>query len=228
MNNSKKMYTLALTSRYQNNQYFVKESYINWLKNDFNIEIIVPTSNNYSCIAQRCDALIILGGEDIHPTLYDQTLHYYTHLEDKSIEDMDFRLIEYFYNYKKPIIGICRGIQIINVYFQGSLIQHIPDYKTVINHKKDIHKVIINDNSILYKYFPQILIVNSYHHQCIKNISNQFMVSAISEDGFIEAIEHDNIIGVQWHPEKMDEVHQKNFILLINDLIHLNKNNHTS
>ena len=104
MNNSKKVYTLALTSRYQNNQYFVKESYINWLKNDFNIEIIVPTSNNYSCIAQRCDALIILGGEDIHPTLYDQTLHYYTHLEDKSIEDMDFRLIEYFYNHKKPIL----------------------------------------------------------------------------------------------------------------------------
>lgn len=228
MYNSIKMYTIAITSRYHNNKYFVKDSYINWLKNDFNIEIILPTNKDYKNIIDRCDALLITGGDDIHPTLYDHTLHYYTKLENKDIENMDFQLIDIFHSLNKPVIGICRGIQVINVYFKGTLIQHIPDYKTVINHKKDVHRIIINPNSLLYKYFPDTVLVNSFHHQCIKDISNNINISAISEDGFIEAIEHDNILGVQWHPEKMDEVHKKNFIHLINDLIHLNKNNHMS
>lgn len=223
---SQKMYRLALTSRYHKEQYFIRKSYIDWLKENFLLNIILPRDNHeYNDIVHQCDALLIIGGDDINPTLYDQTLHYYTHLEDSLIEEMDFHLIDSFYKEKKPIIGICRGIQVINVYFEGTLIQHIPDYKTIINHNKDIHKIVIDNTSLLHKYFPQSLFVNSFHHQCVKDIPHLFHISAISEDGFIEAIEYKNIIGVQWHPEKMDEIHQKNFILLIIDLIHLSKNN---
>lgn len=227
MDKKTKMFKLAITSRYDNDRYFIKNSYISWLQNDFNIEIILPRKNrDYNDIADTCDALLIIGGDDIHPSYYNQTLHYYTNLEDKNIEKMDFDLLKCFYNKDKPIIGICRGIQVINVYFKGDLIQHMNDYDTVINHTKDVHRVVIDKTTRLSKYFPGHMIVNSYHHQCIKNIAPFFSISAISEDGFIEAIEYKNIIGVQWHPEKMDETHKNSFIHLIKDLILPKKNIH--
>lgn len=222
MDKNKQMFKIALTSRYHsdNSFYFIRKSYIDWLSQDFIIQPVLPRKNkNYDDIVSECDLLMIIGGDDVHPSLYDQTLHFYTHLEDKNIEQMDFDLLKAFYNKNKPIIGICRGIQVINVYFRGDLIQHMDDYHTTIKHKKDIHRVIIDNTTQLGKYFPASLVVNSFHHQCVKNIAPMFFISAISEDGFIEAIEYKNIVGVQWHPEKMDETHQQSFIHLIKELI---------
>lgn len=216
------MYKIAITTRYNQNQslFFIKNSYIQWLENDFYIDCIIPRKDrDYQDIVKSCDLLMIIGGDDIHPSLYDQTLHYHTHLENKDIETMDLDLLKQFYNAKKPIIGICRGIQVINVFFKGDLIQHMPDYQTAIDHHKDIHHVIIDETTLLHRYFPTSLIVNSFHHQCVKNIAPLFLINAISEDGFIEGIEYKNIIGIQWHPEKMDETHQRSFIHMFNDLI---------
>lgn len=214
------MFKLALTSRYHNHLFFIKENYIRWLEKSFLLEIVLPSSlSYYEDIAHQCDALLLLGGDDIHPSLYDQTLHYYTNLENQNIEKMDFSLISAFLKEKKPIIGICRGIQLLNVFFNGTLIQHITDYKTVINHEKQIHKIVINHDSFFAKYFPLTLYVNSYHHQCIKQIGHTLSIAAISEDGFIEAIESDSILAVQWHPEIMDEKHKETFIQLMNDFI---------
>lgn len=216
------MYKIAITSRYNQNQslFFIRDSYIKWLENDFYLEFIIPRKNrNYKDIVRSCDLLMIIGGDDIHPSLYDQTLHYHTHLEDHTIEEMDFDLLKQFYKAGKPIVGICRGIQVINVFFKGDLIQHMNDYQTAIDHHKDIHHIIIDETTFLHHYFPSSLIVNSFHHQCVKNIAPLFLISAISEDGFIEGIEYKNIIGVQWHPEKMDETHKNCFIHMLNDLI---------
>ena len=222
MDKNKNMFKLAITTRYHqdNKIYFIRQSYIDWLKNDFIIQPIIPRKDrNYDDIVKDCDLLMIIGGDDIHPSLYDQTLHFYTQLENKDIEQMDFDLIKAFYNKDKPIIGICRGIQVLNVFFKGDLIQHMDDYHTLIHHNKDVHHITIDNTTILGKYFPVSLVVNSFHHQCVKNIAPMFLINAISEDGFIEGIEYKNMLGVQWHPEKMDEVHQKNFILLIKDFI---------
>ncbi len=222
------MYTIGITARYDldKKNIILRETYRKWLKKDFRIKLIIPNDQReYNDILNTCDLLIINGGDDINPTHYHEK-NYHSLLEDPIIEQLDLDLIDLFYKAHKPIIGICRGIQIINVYFKGSLIQEIKNYNTMIDHQKNQHHLVINKNTVLGKYFKENIVVNSFHHQCIKEIAPKFNISAISEDGFIEAIEKDNIIGVQWHPELMDDIHKTLFIKMIKALLinHYDKN----
>ncbi|MBP3322581.1 MAG: gamma-glutamyl-gamma-aminobutyrate hydrolase family protein, partial [Clostridia bacterium] len=99
-----------------------------------------------------------------------------------------------------PIFGICRGIQLINVYFGGSLHQHIGD-----NHKSGSHNINVIKNSFIDKAYPDGMRSNSSHHQAVKKLAPGFKISAISDEGIIEAIENPekNIYATQFHPERM-------------------------
>lgn len=218
------MYKIAITSRFISSHYFIYQSYYQFLKAYFDIEIVLPrSSRQYEDIVLRNDALLISGGDDIDPRLYHQETLSMTHLEEPLIERLDFDLIEQFHHHHKVIIGICRGIQIINVYFGGTLYQDIPtQYFSPINHQKEKHNLCFT--GILAHYFPSPSLVNSYHHQVIQTPAPHFQVIAISEDGLIEGISYQNILGVQWHPEKMNLFHQRQFLQLIIDMI----NNSTS
>lgn len=213
------MYKIALTSRKTSSYYFLYQSYYQFLSPYFDIEIITPrASHQYQDIVLRNDALLITGGDDIDPSHYQQKQHHQTNLEDESIEKMDFDLIEQFHKQNKTIIGVCRGIQIINVYFGGTLYQDIPtQYQSSLSHMQNTHTVFLSHS--LNRYFPTPLLINSFHHQAIHILAPQFQTNAISEDGMIEGIEYQNILGVQWHPEKMNILHQKQFIQLIIDFI---------
>ena len=116
-----------------------------------------------------------------------------------------------------PVLGICRGSQIINVSYGGSLYQdinvqkdgtsgHMPNYNGAAYPH---HKVQIKKDTLLYDILQtEEIPVNSYHHQAVKNVAEGFNVAAVSKDGTIEAIEsvnHSFIIGVQWHPEILFE-----------------------
>ncbi len=112
----------------------------------------------------------------------------------------------------KPILGICGGMQLLNVIMGGDLIQHIADEiddaleHEVKPHDQAAHNINIKENSLLFKLAEEKKIygVNSSHHQAVKNIPDNMIASAISSDSVIEAIEHLNynfMLGVQWHPE---------------------------
>ncbi len=120
-----------------------------------------------------------------------------------------------FVKYNKPILGICGGLQTLNVYFGGDLNQNILNHKL---YDGSTHNIKISSNSFLNNVYKQEVIeVNSYHRQAIRNLASNFKVTAVSEDGIIEAIEDGNIIGVQYHPEKLDNINFfKEFIKLIN------------
>jgi putative glutamine amidotransferase len=213
------MFTIGITARMDEKNLYMKNNYYKWLNKDFNIVIITPNvNNNYTKITTFCDLLLICGGDDVNPIRYNEENTHST-IEDTFIEQMDFDLIKEFVKQRKPIVGICRGIQVINVYFDGNLIQNISEYNTYIDHQKNKHRIIIDEQSILSKYFNKNIIVNSYHHQCVKDIAPYFHINAISKDGFIEGIEYKNIIGIQWHPELMDNHHKTKFILLLRNLI---------
>lgn len=197
-------------------QFYVYQYYINMFKK-INAELIfIPPASKetYQQLANICDGLFLAGGLDMDACYYHEDNHETNELEIAEVDQMDFDLISLFHQMNKPIIGICRGHQIINIAFGGTLYQDInSQYKTTINHSQSIYQKYCHDihvvkNTTLANYLSPIATVNSYHHQNIKDLAPGFKVMAYSEDGLIEAIEKDNIISVQWHPEKVIDENQ--------------------
>lgn len=197
-------------------QFYVYQYYIDMFKK-INAELIFITPSSketYQQLIEMCDGLLLAGGLDIDASYFHEINHPTNQLELKEVDQMDLDLIKLCDQIHKPIIGICRGHQIINVAFGGTLYQDInSQYKTSINHSQSIHQVYCHDihvveNTTLANYLSPITSVNSYHHQNIKDLAEGFKIMAYSEDGLIEAIEKDNIISVQWHPEKVVDENQ--------------------
>jgi putative glutamine amidotransferase len=204
---------IALLTRINDERYTVNQDYVNaLLKAGADVSLLLPQTKESLYIELfRCDGLVIPGGDDVHPKQYHQE-NIHSHPIDPSIEQLDLDAIEIMKKMNKPIFGICRGLQIINVAFGGTLYQDINsqkvdslDHSFSANYKKPLnaHKIIVAKNSILSNYLDEIIEVNSYHHQAIDKLAPNFKISAQSEDGLIEAIESERIIAVQWHPERM-------------------------
>ena len=159
--------------------------------------IPIVSTDHIDEIAEMCDVLIVPGNTaDVHPDHYGEELQPETTLYDYSVYEQDEAAIHAFDRLGKPILGICAGIQVINVVFGGSLHQDIK------NHMGQRHHLKLEPGSRLFNiYGKEDIITNSFHHQCIKRLAEGFKVTAISDDGIIEGIEKDNILAVQWHPE---------------------------
>lgn len=161
--------------------------------------IPVISENNLEEIVDISDGLIVTGSaNDVYPKYYGEEP-----IADKKYKFDEYGLVKnivkLFSNANKPILGICAGIQEINVIFGGTLYQKIPNHNLLDQSK---HKVKITKESFLYDVYKNNFIeVNSYHQQAIKHLASDFKITAISEDGIIEGIEKDNIVAVQWHPE---------------------------
>ena len=161
------------------------------------------------------DGVVFAGGNDFDPTIYggDHDL-----VEDYSREDDQKSLDLFAYSIEKnvPILGICRGMQLMNIYYGGSLYEDIKtQYSDQIIHRGDdrtysYHNINILDDTYLKNILQDDVIeVNSFHHEGIKNLADGLVVSAKSPDGLIEAIEnpyYSYMVGVQWHPEGNYEV----------------------
>lgn len=133
-------------------------------------------------------------GEDVHPSACDI---------DEERDYNEVKLVRKAIEIGMPMLGICRGMQVINLACGGSIIQDVAGH--VQNRPRDIasHEVIINKDSKLYGvYGSDSIEVNSFHHQVVNKVGTDIEVCAYSKDGYAEAIEgHDFILGVQWHPE---------------------------
>ncbi|PPR49337.1 MAG: putative glutamine amidotransferase [Alphaproteobacteria bacterium MarineAlpha5_Bin5] len=210
--------------------YAIRENYLTSLQVCNAIPFpIFHEKNSVEEICNLIDGLILTGGNfDIDPAIYGEK-----NLDSRTIKDKrtDFEISifkEFFYK-KKPILGICGGEQLINVACGGDLIQNIKTNKTkIINHEQlnprseTSHKIYINNRTKLSNIIKKNeIMVNSAHHQAVKRLGKNLIVTAISEDNIIEAIEHNDhpwCIGVQWHPEFLitneDRSLIKNFVSL--------------
>ena len=161
----------------------------------------VCSDNGLEEIATMCSGLIIAGRDrDINPKYYgEKPLEGLEYPDDPYEDELDFKLIELFEKINKPILGICSGLQSLNIYHGGTLKQHIEEHTS----KEELvrHKIDIEENSFVYSLYGSKTEVNSIHHQAIKGVAEGFKVTAVAEDGTIEAIEKGNLIGLQWHPE---------------------------
>lgn len=198
-------------------RFCINEDYSEAIEKANGIPIIIPITHNdeiLNSIIEVCDALVISGGSDVNPFLYGEERKNKL-LKIKPDRD-EYEKKVYFLGKKKniPILGICRGMQLINVLEGGTLYQDLSyreNLSDIQHNQKDnrdypSHLVEIDNSSFLGNIFKQNKIaVNSYHHQAIKNLALIFKEIAKSSDNIIEAFENRelNIYGIQWHPEKM-------------------------
>ena len=161
----------------------------------------VCSDNGLEEIAAMCSGLIIAGRDrDINPRYYgEEPLEGLEYPEDSYEDELDFRLIEVFNKLNKPILGVCSGLQSLNVFFGGTLKQHIENHTSENGLIK--HNITVEKNSFLYSLYGEKSLVNTIHHQAINKVADGFKVTAIAEDRTIEAIENGKLIGIQWHPE---------------------------
>lgn len=160
----------------------------------------------------KVDALVLAGGADVDPLLFLEEPQPKIGSTDPVRDAFELALIEEAWNQKKPIFGICRGLQLLNVASGGTLYQDISYYDDLeVNHIQlttwdhATHSILIEEDSWLGEAMGTEHVVNSYHHQAIKNIGDAFRPVAWSKDGLIEAIESieksQKTMAVQWHPE---------------------------
>ena len=185
-----------------NNRYYLTEYYKN-IFDELNVLLFPIVSNkNLEKVCNICDGLIVTGScINIPPHYYNEKPITGNHYDIDEFK-LDKEAIRLFSDANKPILGICGGLQSINVYFGGSLNQKIENHDL----KDKLHKINVKNGTFLNSIYSENINVNSYHKQSIKKVANQFIISAKSDDGTIEAIEKGNIIAVQWHPEKMNDI----------------------
>ena len=163
----------------------------------------------------QIDGFIFPGGGDVHPGFYGEEKLPECGEPNRAWDELETNLFALLMTRNLPILGICRGCQMINVGFGGTLWQDLPSQKGVMHRQDDAkgrysHYVDIVPTTRLGKICEtEHLQVNSYHHQAVKDPAPGFTVAAVSDDGIIEAIEGNGpgqfILGVQWHPEVLQE-----------------------
>lgn len=152
---------------------------------------------------EHCDCLIVPGGYDALGCYVKEERRKECTYYDAPLDHFDFACIHEFVKTEKPILGICRGMQLLNLYFHGTLFTHIDTTQHAADH---FHAIHFSSGSILHQLYEEPCIVNSYHHQVVGKLGKEIKALAYSEEMYVEAILHKKmaILGVQWHPELME------------------------
>ncbi len=197
------------------------QNYVNWLKTfPEEIEIIeLHHSNNSPEEILKCTGLVLTGGQDINPKIYNQTNEKgFSKNIDDARDKFERELLEIALKNELPILGICRGLQLTNAHLGGSLFQHIDNHRNDDTSEDKEHQIEVMDDSFIYKIVNKKSgIVNSSHHQAVDKIADELKASAFSIDGIIEALEWKSPEGksplllVQWHPERMKDKNENPF-----------------
>ena len=155
------------------------------------------------------DALILPGGADISPDLFGEEINGSRKI-DRDRDVRQLAITDIFVKAKKPILGVCKGHQLLNVYFDGTVNQHIPEFKRHQWEEADqAHGSSCVSGCFLERLYGRDFPINSAHHQALGKIAPCFTPIQYSDDGVLEAVIHTSlpIIGLQWHPERMTGAH---------------------
>ena len=193
-------------------------NYIKWIEDDNVIILDAYTTKNTDSILALADGIILTGGEDINPLEYNDTSNIKVCGKiNFSRDTLERKLFEFAFDNNLPLIGVCRGMQMMNVASGGSLYGDIPsEIGTTVIHRNNgevMHEIALSCNNPYYTnlIFPLLkdtFLVNSWHHQGLKDISPNLNVIARSYDGLPEAVVmndsvHPFMIAVQFHPERL-------------------------
>lgn len=181
------------------------------------IAVMLPAANSKEDTERLLpclDGILIPGGPDVDPFLYGEEPKQGLGAVIPANDQFEIHLIRAAREAHKPILCVCRGIQVLNVAFGGTLYQDLPSQlpeslrhsQIPVDRREPTHTVDVEKDSYLFRaYGKETIRVNSFHHQAVKDVAPGFTVSARARDGLVEAIEicEEHILGVQWHPEEM-------------------------
>ncbi|MCS7165766.1 MAG: gamma-glutamyl-gamma-aminobutyrate hydrolase family protein [Candidatus Calescibacterium sp.] len=187
--------------------------------------IILPIDKELLENVRKVDVIVLTGGSDVHPEYYNSKVKYSDNLYtfDKERDEIELEIINRFYQ-QRPIFGICRGIQILNVFFKGTLFQHLPyDLRGItienahkiypeiqkFEKKRELRHIIKGKIFDILSFNKEedrnkFMCVNSRHHQAIAKLGKDLEILALSKDGVVEIVKHTTlpILAVQYHPEQ--------------------------
>lgn len=201
-------------SDYYESYYIIPSLYIDAVRRAGGIPLLIPpdASQETHELIQRLDGLIITGGADIEPKHYHgNTSHPNLTKHDHERDSSEMSLIHAWLKTEKPLLCVCRGMQVLNVALGGTMHEHIPDIRQEDIHRSadgkwTVHEIAVDEESILAKIMGTNS-VNTYsgHHQALNKIGEGLCAIAQAPDGIVEALSHEThawTVAVQWHPEK--------------------------
>lgn len=180
------------------------------------VPMIIPpllTEDEMNRVVEVCDGFLFSGGIDVTPSLYGEDAHEKLGETHYPMDLVQISLLKKVMEARKPLLGICRGHQVLNVACGGTLYQDLSETGHLfLKHRQQTswgdvsHKISVKEDSLLAKLLGTEVMVNSYHHQSVKDPGTNVVITAYSADDIVEAIEvkdYPFAVGVQWHPEIM-------------------------
>lgn len=211
--------------------YWMLPGYMKGIEKAGGIPVMLPLTSDIDMIisiADTFDGFLFTGGQDVDPSMYGEVKEKYCGKPCYERDIMEEALFKHVLELDKPAFGICRGLQLFNVLLGGTLYQDMiiqRESNTKIEHKqkppydKPIHLVNIEKDTILCDVFgKEVINVNSYHHQGIKQLSKHLKCAAKAEDGIIESVfmpDKRFVLAVQWHPEFIYNFDEGNLQLFV-------------
>lgn len=234
MKNKKPLILVTAAYDYEKNISSIKNAYCEALVEAGAAPLLLPVSldnNVLDAYIDNCDGLMVTGGPDMDAAYYGENNMPYNGELSPYRDLMELELIKKAVLNNIPILGICRGMQVINVAMGGTLYQDIHEQikdKQLVKHSQNAprwygtHEIAIERDSFMWEVFKNERVsVNTFHHQAVKDTAPDFKVTARSKDGIVEAMEYIKpsfVVGVQWHPEDLwqkNPIHHqlfKNFV----------------
>ncbi len=204
---------------YEKNRVWIGPNYLEAIRTAGGVPILLPLQvekDELATAANVCDGFLFTGGPDIDPFRFGEETIKQCGVVVPERDKMEENLFQIAMESDKPILGICRGIQVLNVFLGGTLYQDItaqfPSDLSLSHSQQSgnsvlTHSVAIKENTMLHDIISKDFIkVNSFHHQAIKDVAPSLKVAGVSMDSLVEAVyfpDHKFFLGVQWHPEHL-------------------------
>lgn len=195
---------------------YTPQGFVNGVQQADAIPVVFPISDPAEAkdYISKVDGLLLAGGQDVSPLLFGEEPSLKLGATNPARDAFEIALVKEAFHQAKPIFAVCRGLQLLNVAYGGTLYQDVSDYPDLaVQHiqlthfETGAHTITIDDDSTIGKILGKQYVVNTYHHQAIKELAEPFKAVAWSKDGLIEAFEakspNQSIVAVQWHPELM-------------------------
>lgn len=202
---------IGVTMNERDDLLYVKDLYIEKVIRAGGYPILLSSQLDEK-IVDKLDGLLLTGGGDIAPHTFGEEPHPNLGRLTPRRDRFELSITKKMLEEDKPVLAICRGMQLLNVTIGGTMIQHLNvKYRQLIQHDQQAptsfrsHSIVVDENSRFYTLIgKRNLMVNSFHHQAVRHVPSPFRACAHAKDGVIEAIEstvHRFAVGVQWHPE---------------------------